>query len=91
MALACAHQAYTISKGTLKLANKKFSKVDNDYEISLTNASIVEPASEESFPSLLGRFAPLSHIAQREANDNISTIGAWLWVMRAVSSSHGVG
>ncbi|KAK8953740.1 hypothetical protein KSP40_PGU007137 [Platanthera guangdongensis] len=41
-------KVYYISKGTLKLANKQFKTVPNDYEMTLNENSIVEEADGES-------------------------------------------
>ncbi|KAK8918529.1 hypothetical protein KSP39_PZI021340 [Platanthera zijinensis] len=41
-------KVYYISKGTLKLANKQFKTVQNDYEMTLNENSIVEEADGES-------------------------------------------
>ena len=40
-------KVYYISKGTLKVANKQFKTVQNDYEMTLNENSIVEEADEE--------------------------------------------
>ncbi|KAF5730186.1 replication protein A 70 kDa DNA-binding subunit B [Tripterygium wilfordii] len=41
-------KVYYISKGTLKLANKQFSSVKNDYEMTLNENSEMEEASDEA-------------------------------------------
>lgn len=40
-------KVYYISKGTLKVANKQFKTVQNDYEMTLNENSEVEEASNE--------------------------------------------
>lgn len=40
-------KVYYVSKGTLKLANKQFKTVQNDYEMTLNENSIVEMVGEE--------------------------------------------
>ena len=40
-------KVYYISKGTLKVANKQFKTVQNDYEMTLNEYSEVEVASNE--------------------------------------------
>lgn len=43
-------KVYYISKGTLKVANKQFKTVQNDYEMTLNeNSEVEEAANEESF------------------------------------------
>lgn len=41
-------KVYYISKGTLRLANRQFKTVQNDYEMNLNENSIVEEAQGES-------------------------------------------
>ncbi|KAL6960967.1 Replication protein A 70 kDa DNA-binding subunit B [Sarracenia purpurea var. burkii] len=41
-------KVYFISKGTLKLTNKQFKSVQNDYEMTLNENSEVEEASNEA-------------------------------------------
>ncbi|RZC59909.1 hypothetical protein C5167_007208 [Papaver somniferum] len=43
-------KVYYISKGTLKVANKQFKTVQNDYEMTLNENSEVEEVSEEGSP-----------------------------------------
>lgn len=43
-------KVYYISKGTLKVANKQFKTVQNDYEMTLNeNSEVEEAANEASF------------------------------------------
>ncbi|OMO53144.1 Nucleic acid binding, tRNA/helicase-type [Corchorus capsularis] len=57
-------KVYYISKGTLKLANKQFKTVKNDYEMTLNENSMVEEASnEESFiPETKFNFVPIDQL-----------------------------
>lgn len=54
-------KVYYISKGTLKVANKQFKTVKNDYEMTLNENSEVEEASNEvSFvPETKFNFVPI--------------------------------
>jgi hypothetical protein len=67
-------QVYSIEKATLKVANKKFSHINNDYEITISPASVVE-AVADTFPGLVCHFAPLSDIREKKADDLLNTIG----------------
>ncbi|KAL2906012.1 Replication protein A 70 kDa DNA-binding subunit B [Bienertia sinuspersici] len=40
-------KVYYISKGTLKVANKRFNPIPNDYEMTLNENSVVEEVSSE--------------------------------------------
>lgn len=42
-------KVYYISKGFLRVANKQFTTVKNDYEMNLNESSIVEEAEGETF------------------------------------------
>lgn len=45
-AMACLLQVYYISKGTLKIANKQFTAVKNDYEMTFNNETSVMPCED---------------------------------------------
>ncbi|OIT04976.1 PREDICTED: replication protein A 70 kDa DNA-binding subunit B [Nicotiana attenuata] len=57
-------KVYYISKGTLKVANKQFKTVQNDYEMTLNENSQVEEASnEEAFiPETKFNFVPIDEL-----------------------------
>lgn len=57
-------KVYYISKGTLKVANKQFKTVQNDYEMTLNEYSEVEEASnEEAFvPETKFNFVPIDQL-----------------------------
>ena len=57
-------KVYYISRGSLKLANKQFKTVQNDYEMTLNEYSEVEEArSEEMFiPETKFNFVPIDEL-----------------------------
>lgn len=57
-------KVYFISRGTLKVANKQFKTVQNDYEMTLNENSEVEEASnEETFiPETKFNFVPIDEL-----------------------------
>ncbi|MBA0825005.1 hypothetical protein Goarm_021631, partial [Gossypium armourianum] len=57
-------KVYYISRGTLKVANKQFKTVQNDYEMTLNENSVVEEASnEETFiPETKFNFVPIDQL-----------------------------
>lgn len=57
-------KVYYISKGTLKVANKQFKTVQNDYEMTLNEYSEVEEAvNEASFiPETKFNFVPIDEL-----------------------------
>ena len=54
-------KVYYISRGTLKVANKQFKTVQNDYEMTLNENSEVEEASNEAafVPQTKFNFVPI--------------------------------
>ncbi|PIN00420.1 Single-stranded DNA-binding replication protein [Handroanthus impetiginosus] len=57
-------KVYYISKGTLKVANKQFKNVQNDYEMTLNENSEVEEASNEPtfIPEKKFNFVPIDEL-----------------------------
>ncbi|MED6145034.1 Replication protein A 70 kDa DNA-binding subunit B [Stylosanthes scabra] len=57
-------KVYFISKGTLKVANKQFKTVQNDYEMTLNeNSEVEEAANEASFvPETKFNFVPIDQL-----------------------------
>ncbi|XP_050225644.1 replication protein A 70 kDa DNA-binding subunit B [Mercurialis annua] len=57
-------KVYYISKGTLKVANKQFRTVQNDYEMTLNENSEVEEASNEAafIPETKFNFVPVDQL-----------------------------
>lgn len=57
-------KVYYISKGTLKVANKQFKTLQNDYEMTLNESSVVEEAvNEETFiPETKFNFIPIDQL-----------------------------
>ncbi|KAL4362922.1 hypothetical protein GQ457_04G015810 [Hibiscus cannabinus] len=57
-------KVYYISRGTLKVANKQFKTVKNDYEMTLNDNSMVEEASEEEtfIPETKFNFVPIDQL-----------------------------
>ncbi|XP_051147920.1 replication protein A 70 kDa DNA-binding subunit B-like [Andrographis paniculata] len=58
-------KVYYISKGSLKVANKQFKTVQNDYEMTLNENSQVEEASDEStfIPETKFNFVPIDELS----------------------------
>ncbi|XP_010527273.2 PREDICTED: replication protein A 70 kDa DNA-binding subunit B [Tarenaya hassleriana] len=73
-------KVYYISRGVLKLANKQFKTVPNDYEMTLNeNADVEEASNEETFiPETKFNFVPIdelgAYINQKELVDVIGVV-----------------
>lgn len=70
-------KVYYISRCTLKPANKNFSTLKNDYEMSMTPDTEIIPChdDDEDIPMLQFDFSPISSIEQKEKNDIIDVLG----------------
>lgn len=71
-------KVYYISKGTLKVANKQFKTVQNDYEMTLNENSVVEEASEEAtfIPETKFNFVPIDQLGPYvNRNELVGKIG----------------
>ncbi|KAL9686081.1 hypothetical protein QQ045_023536 [Rhodiola kirilowii] len=57
-------KVYYISKGMLKVANKQFNTVKNDYEMTLNENSVVEEATSEAdfIPDIKFAFVPIDQL-----------------------------
>lgn len=73
-------KVYYISRGTLKVANKQFKTVQNDYEMTLNeNSEVEEASSEASFvPETKFNFVPIDmlgpHVNGKELIDVIGVV-----------------
>ncbi|KAL2935356.1 Replication protein A 70 kDa DNA-binding subunit B [Bienertia sinuspersici] len=71
-------KVYYISKGTLKVANKRFNPVPNDYEMTLNENSIVEEVSSEGvyIPETVFNFVPIDQLGLHvNGKDLVDVIG----------------
>ncbi|KAJ6687911.1 REPLICATION PROTEIN A 70 KDA DNA-BINDING SUBUNIT B-RELATED [Salix koriyanagi] len=71
-------KVYYISKGTLRVANKQFKTVQNDYEMTLNENSEVEEASDEAacIPETKFNFVPIDQLGPYvNSKDLVDVIG----------------
>lgn len=65
---------YFISKGQLKPANKQYSNIPNDYEMTLTNETVIQECSEDSeVPVVKYEFVPISQLTEKPSNAIVGT------------------
>lgn len=63
----CVAQVYYISKGSLKIANKQYTSVKNDYEMTLNGESTVIPCEDScDVPTVQCDFVPIADLEDRE-------------------------
>uniref|UniRef100_A0A672FTN3 Replication protein A subunit n=1 Tax=Salarias fasciatus TaxID=181472 RepID=A0A672FTN3_SALFA len=69
-------KVYYISKATLKVANKQYTSLKNDYEMNLhTNSSIVPCDDSEGVPTLHCDFVPIAELENRDKDAVLDVIG----------------
>ncbi|KAI4335903.1 hypothetical protein L6164_014499 [Bauhinia variegata] len=82
-------KVYYISKGTLKVANKQFKTVQNDYEMTLNENSEVEEATNEAsfVPETKFKFVQIDQLGPHvNRNDLVDVVG----VVQNVSPSMSI-
>ena len=63
------NKVYFIRKGTLKTADKRYSSIDNDYEMTFNNDSEVIPCDDdESLPAISFNFVEIGNLQSVEPN-----------------------
>nr|XP_019952555.1 PREDICTED: replication protein A 70 kDa DNA-binding subunit-like isoform X2 [Paralichthys olivaceus] len=69
-------KVYYISKATLKVANKQYTKVKNQYEITLhAQSSVVLCDDSQGVPTLHCDFVPIAELENRDKDAIIDVIG----------------
>ena len=67
------YQVYYVSKATLKTADKRYSSLANDYEMTFNSDTQVTPCEEEvDLPTIKYNFIPIGKLSETAAN---STVG----------------
>ncbi|XP_064619964.1 replication protein A 70 kDa DNA-binding subunit-like [Lineus longissimus] len=67
---------YYVSKGTLKTANKQYSSVNNDYEMTFNNETTIVPSDDDgSLPTVKFDFCPIQNLGNVAANTTVDVIG----------------
>uniref|UniRef100_A0A7N8WPF2 Replication protein A subunit n=1 Tax=Mastacembelus armatus TaxID=205130 RepID=A0A7N8WPF2_9TELE len=69
-------KVYYISKATLKVANKQFSTLKNDYEMTLhAHSSVVPCGDSQGIPTMHCDFVPIAELENRDKDAIIDVIG----------------
>jgi replication factor A1 len=78
---------YYITKGIVKTANKRFSNLKSDYEITLTNDSVIELCNENiPLPKLKYKFVELKDLPNINVNTTVDVIA----VIRNISDLESI-
>lgn len=68
-------KVYFISKCQLKAANKTYSKLRNDYEMTLSNETVIQECTDVTqIPGIKYNFVPISDIGAMEAGSFVDVI-----------------
>ena len=60
---------YYISKATLKTANKQYTSVQNDYEMTLNSETMIEPCNEATdLPTMTFDFVKINELESKQPN-----------------------
>ena len=63
-------KVYYISRGQLKTANKQYSTLNNDYEMTFTNETVIEPCHEtDNLPHIALNLVQLAELTNKNPND----------------------
>ncbi|KAM6932268.1 replication protein A 70 kDa DNA-binding subunit isoform 2-T2 [Lycodopsis pacificus] len=69
-------KVYYISKGSLKIANKQYTSVKNDYEMTLNGESSIIPCEDDcDVPVIQCDFVPIGDLESREKDAVVDVIG----------------
>ncbi|KAK7087532.1 replication protein A 70 kDa DNA-binding subunit-like [Littorina saxatilis] len=70
------NKVYYVSRCSLKTANKQYSNVKNDYEMSFNNDSVIEKCEEEvDLPCMTFDFVPINEMEKHPAKSIVDVIG----------------
>ncbi|XP_031632411.1 replication protein A 70 kDa DNA-binding subunit, partial [Contarinia nasturtii] len=70
-------KVYFFSKGQLKPANKQFSNIPNDYELTLSSDSVIQECKEDldDVPTVKYDFISIDKISDKQPNTIVDVIG----------------
>ncbi|XP_025197374.1 replication protein A 70 kDa DNA-binding subunit [Melanaphis sacchari] len=72
------NKVYFITRGAIKTANKKFSNLNNDYELTLSSETQIFPChdfDDSQLPALKFNFVPLSQVKDVDVDGIVDVIG----------------
>lgn len=63
---------YYITKCQVKQANKQFSRLPHDYELTFNNDTVVQECTDaDDLPEVKYNFVPISQVANMESNATV--------------------
>ena len=85
-------KVYYVSKATLKTANKQYSSLPNDYEMTLNSETTIEPCNDEvDLPTMTFDFVKINELESKQPNAMIGKIVVHhkIWGLSNLFSLHG--
>ncbi|KAK3579832.1 hypothetical protein CHS0354_029562 [Potamilus streckersoni] len=71
------NKVFYISRATLKTANKQYSTVKNDYEMTFNNDTCIEPCEDDAdLPTMTFNFVKINELEKTQPNGLVDVIGA---------------
>jgi replication factor A1 len=80
-------KVYIISKGLIKLINKEYNHLENDWEITLDNTSIIEPCIEDDhlIANHNFKFTPINELSTLPNNFVVDILGVAISISQATT------
>eukprot|EP00127_Corallochytrium_limacisporum_P006836 Clim_evm51s236 gene=Clim_evmTU51s236 len=70
-------KVYIIQRGSVKIAQKKFNPLNNDYEITFDQKTIIQPVEDDvAIPHVGYQFVPINKLADTPKDHIVDLIGA---------------
>jgi len=84
LAVITAMQVYYIRKATLKTADKRYSSLNNDYEMTFSSETEVMACDEDdtslaNIPNVTFNFVPINQLENHAPNSTIGFLLAVVW------------
>ena len=67
-------QVYTFSGGRLKVADRKFSKLNNDYELTLDSSSDIRPSHDDKIKQVNYNFTKIANLSNVDVNSSVDVL-----------------
>lgn len=69
-------KVFYVSRAQLKTANKQYSTVKNDYEMTFTSDTVIEPCTEQTdLPTMTFDFVRIDSLESKQPNSNVDVLG----------------
>ena len=79
-------QIFYVSRCTLKIANKQYSNLKNDYEMTFNNNTIIEKCEDVvDLPCMTFDFVPINEMEKHQPNSIVGKLNLFVCVSLFVS------